>query len=141
MARKKESEKKERSSGMFFRHTRYETVQGVFAVIFFVVGIFFSLAAFEKAGPVGVFFYVLFKKLFGVGYFLLPLFFFMLCLAFILNIKQHFTTGKIISALVGLFSSLGIVNLIVTNQGGKIGYIISTPLLRLFAFDASLIIL
>ncbi len=145
MARKKESEKKGKETKRLFEHTKQETLQGVFSVIFFVVGIFFVLASFGKAGIVGEKLYYFFKLLFGVGYFLLPLFFFILCLSFILNIKQHFTTGKIISALVGLLSGLGIVDLILKDQGGvgggTIGHLISFPLLKLFAFPVSLVIL
>lgn len=142
MARKKEDNSdKEGVSLNIFKHTKEETLQGVFAVIFFVLGIFFTLASFNKSGVVGETLYGWLKMLLGVGYFLLPLFFFILSLTFLKNLKRHFSLSKVVSSLLAFFSSLGIVDILLRNKGGLIGHYISAPLLKLFAVYASLVIL
>ncbi len=128
------------------KDVKEETLQGVFAVISVVIGIFFTLAAFHKSGIVGEKLYVLLKSLLGVGYFLLPLFAFLLSISFVKDLKQHFTYSKIVTSLLAFFSSLGIVDLLATSfqatdKGGIIGYYISSPLLKVFDFWASLVIL
>src|SRR3989344_5502256 len=55
-----------------------ETRHSVIAILFFVIGIFFSIAPFGKAGFVGTSVYGGFQYLLGVGYFILPLLLFLL---------------------------------------------------------------
>ena len=50
-----------------------DTHKSVWAVVFIGVAVILFLASFQKAGPVGGFFYILFNDLFGLGYYLLPL--------------------------------------------------------------------
>ncbi len=138
---KEEKGKDKGSSWNIFQHTKEETLQAVLGVVFLVFGIFFTMTPFHRAGLVGERLYLLLKFLLGVGYFLFPLFFFVLSFSFFKNIKQHFTIAKVLYVLLAFFSSLGIVDLIRANQGGKIGHLISTPLLNLFAFQASIVIL
>jgi DNA segregation ATPase FtsK/SpoIIIE, S-DNA-T family len=147
---KSSSDKKQTN---IFGYTSDETIQGIFAVAFFVFGTLFTLAEFGRAGWVGENVFGIFVFLLGGGYFLLPLLFFTLSVIYFRNIKQRFGYGKIISALCALFSSLGIIetiwndSLYTTNTGtsvhigGFIGHIIYAPLFKLFQFDATLVIL
>lgn len=128
------------------KDVKAEILQGVFAVISVVVGIFFTLAAFDKGGLVGVKSYNILKSLLGIGYFLLPLFALLMAVSFIKDLKQHFTYSKIVTSLLAFFSSLGIVDILAASfgsgdKGGIIGYYISHPLLTVFDFWASLVIL
>ncbi|MEK7645381.1 MAG: DNA translocase FtsK 4TM domain-containing protein [Patescibacteria group bacterium] len=128
------------------KDVKAETLQGVFAVISVVIGIFFTLAAFHKGGLVGEKSYSVLKSLLGIGYFLLPLFAFLMAVSFIKDLKQHFTYSKIVTSLLAFFSSLGIVDILAasfgsSDKGGIIGYYISHPLLTVFDFWASLVIL
>jgi S-DNA-T family DNA segregation ATPase FtsK/SpoIIIE len=142
MARKKEQkEVEEKSKFDLFSETQEETLRGVFAVISLVFCIFFTLSAFGLSGRAGVKIFDLFISLFGVGYFLVPLFFLLLSLSFLKNLKQDFTLGKIASATFSFFSSLGIVSVLFPDQGGLIGKGVSTPLVYLFAPYASLVFL
>lgn len=147
MARKKEVGISKHLEGINpIRDVKAETLQGVFAVISVVIGIFFTLAAFDKAGLVGQKSYSILKSLLGIGYFLLPLFAFLMAVSFIRDLKQHFTYSKIVTSLLAFFSSLGIVDLLATSfqatdKGGVIGYYISHPLITIFDFWASLVIL
>jgi S-DNA-T family DNA segregation ATPase FtsK/SpoIIIE len=123
------------------KQTTHETRQGVFAVISFVLAIFFILAALHKSGVAGEKIYSALLWLFGIGYFLVPLFFILLTISFLKNIKKKFTLAKSISAFIAFLSSLGLVDLLIRNQGGKLGHIVSAPLISLFAIYASFIIL
>lgn len=128
------------------KDVKAEILQGVFAVISVVVGIFFTLAAFHKGGLVGEKSYSVLKSLLGIGYFLLPLFALLMAVSFIKDLRQHFTYSKIVTSLLAFFSSLGIVDILAasfgsSDKGGVIGYYISHPLLTVFDFWASLVIL
>lgn len=120
---------------------REGTIQAILAVVSTVVAIFLILAAFNKAGIVGENVYFFLKQLLGVGYFLLPVFFIVLVVLFIQNIRKHFQTLKIISSVLSLVAALGLVDLMARDQGGYVGHYITAPLLALFEFYVSLSIL
>lgn len=123
------------------KHIAEETLQGVFALLCFVLGIFFVLARFDLSGIAGEKTFYFFNMLFGVGYLLLPAFFFLLSLSFILNLKQHFNWIKVTSSSVAFLAGIGIVDIVLRNRAGLVGHLISTPLLKLFATYTSLIFL
>lgn len=143
MARKKDQKEvvsvKEKEP--LFSDAQEEILRGVFAVASIVLCIFFILSAFGLSGRAGVEIFDLFITLFGVGYFLVPLFFLLLSVSFLKNLKQDFTIGKIVSALFAFFASLGIISVLFPEQGGLIGKGVSTPLLYLFANYTSLVFL
>ncbi len=139
---KKIKEKEEIASGWgLFKHLKEETVQGMIAIVFLVVAIFLMLSAFSKGGPVGDTVYKIMKLLLGVGYFLLPILLVMLCVSFLRSLKKDLAIPKIIGSLFFFLSGLGIVNLVFVDQGGYIGHFVSTPLVKLFDFTATLLIL
>jgi S-DNA-T family DNA segregation ATPase FtsK/SpoIIIE len=140
MARKKKEENTEARFN-FFKNLREETAHGVFAVIFFVFGVFFLLASFGKAGFLGEKTYQIFRLLFGYGYFLLPLVSFMLCVFFFQSTKRSFAGTQSVGSVVFLLSALGIINMLKTNGGGIIGKLVSKPLVSLFDVYATGIIL
>ena len=82
MAQKEKKDKKKAKDADDVPEQRYlkdETLRAILAVAFFVLGIFFLLAAFGKGGKVGeVSYYVFHDTLFGVGFYLLPVLFFIL---------------------------------------------------------------
>lgn len=119
---------------------KQEILQGVWAVVFFATTIFLSLAAFNKAGIVGSYTYALLTKLAGIGYFLLPVTSFLLSVSFLKSLKKEFAFTQVIGAFILLFSGLGFINIIAPNKdaGGFIGNIISSPLMAMFGFYASL---
>lgn len=131
-----------------------ETRQGIFAVSFFVLAVIFILASIKTgvpgsevyyAGPVGKEVYYLLSLLLGVGYFLLPLFFLMLSISFFKKEERNFNKLKVFGGILFFISGLGIIDLISkqywTAQGGKLGWLISTPLFSMFGYYASAIIL
>ncbi len=108
-----------------------ETMQAVFAILFFAVALLSILAAFDKAGFVGVYAYKALKWLLGLGYFLLPAMLIMLGIACLKGVKREFEISKLGSALLFFFSGLGIVELLDAHQGGFLGYYIAHPLVSL----------
>lgn len=108
-----------------------ETMQAVFAILFFAVALLSILAAFDKAGFVGVYAYKALKWLLGLGYFLLPVMLIMLGIACLKGVKREFEISKLGSALLFFFSGLGIVELLDAHQGGFLGYYIAHPLVSL----------
>lgn len=131
-----------------------ETKQGILAVVFFVLAVIFILASIKTgtpghevyyAGPVGKEIYHLLSILLGIGYFLIPLFFLMLSISFFRSEERDFTKIKIFGGLLFFISGLGLIDIVSKEYwnaaGGKVGWLISTPLSNMFGFYAGVIIL
>ncbi|MES2409605.1 MAG: DNA translocase FtsK 4TM domain-containing protein [Patescibacteria group bacterium] len=118
-----------------------ETMQSILSIVFFLVALLFILASVGKAGLVGINVYEFFSKLFGIGYFLIPLLFAMLGVSFLKTLAQRFSITKIIFGLVFFFSSLGIIEIASATSGGAVGQIMVKPLIELFDVNLSVILL
>jgi len=151
MGRKKKEESLKDKVNLF-EHLKEETLQGVFAVIFFVLGIFFILAAIPHAGgtdgihnglagPVGDTLFDFFKMLFGFGYYLLPAILFMLCVSFFQSLKRSFAGTQTFGSLLFFLSALGLITIMNDSGGGVVGRFIANPLISLFEVYATSIIL
>ncbi|MBI5798946.1 MAG: hypothetical protein HZB10_03365 [Candidatus Yonathbacteria bacterium] len=104
----------------------------VLAILFFVIGIFFSVAAFGKAGVLGESVYGGFDYLLGVGYFALPLLLFLLGISFFRESRPNIAMTASIGAFLFLFSMLGLVDIFSAGAGGTLGWLASSPLVKLF---------
>ncbi|MBI3634518.1 MAG: DNA translocase FtsK 4TM domain-containing protein [Candidatus Yonathbacteria bacterium] len=110
-----------------------ETRHSIIAIFFLAIGIFFSIAPFGKAGFVGENIYRMFSYLLGVGYFILPLLFFLLGISLFRTTKENIALTTSLGAFLFLFSSLGLMNIFSgENDGGLLGNIASYPLVKLF---------
>ena len=122
-----------------------ETKQAIIAITFLVLFVIFLLSAFGKAGMVGDQIYHYLSELLGIGYYLIPLFFLMLSISFFRSEEKEFNRIKVVGGLLFFISGLGLIDLVSrtywTAAGGWLGHIISSPLLNLFSFVASTIIL
>ena len=117
----------------FFSGLSPEIRHSVVAILFFVGGLFLSIAPFGKAGFVGTSVYSGFEYLLGVGYFILPTLFFLLGISFFREARRSVAGTASVGAFLFLFSMLGMVNIFSGNDaGGLLGRIISTPLVKLF---------
>ncbi len=123
------------------RRLKTETLHWVLAIIFFVLAIFLILASLGSGGIVGKSVFEISSYLLGVGYFLLPVLFLILGASYAQEVKANFATNKIFGSLLFVLSGLGIVEILLMNQGGVVGSLISTPLIKLFDITASLIFL
>jgi len=137
MGRKKKKEKQTN----IFSNLQEGTLQGVIAIVLFVLVIFLVLASLGAAGRVGNYSYKGLTFVLGLGYFLLPLIFLMLGISFLRSLKKNIALIQTIAGVFFFFSGMGIINLILPNQGGIIGKLISAPLIRLFDFYIALLVL
>jgi len=118
-----------------------ETVQGIVAIILFVLAIFLLLSSFNYGGIAGDKLYYFLEKLFGIGYYLLPATLFILGYSNLKEFKENFVMTKVLSSLVLFLSGLGLIDSIFVGEGGAVGKIVSTPLLKFFDLYISLIFL
>ncbi len=116
------------------------TKRAIVVVLLFVLGIFLTLAAFGAAGIAGSDAYRLFAYLLGVGYFLLPILFFVLAGTALKEEATGFTPLKIGASLLFIFAGLGFID-IVAGKGGLVGSAIADPAVHFFDIYAALIVL
>lgn len=142
MAKKdKKSKKNKNDEDSFISSISKETLNAVLGVASLVVTTLLVLAAFDIGGPVGGFVYMTLTFLFGVGYYLVPLVFFMLAISFFRSHEKDFALPQFIGSILFFFSSLGVVDVLLPVRGGMVGGAISKPLVSLFDVYLSLIIL
>ncbi len=144
MARKNKKEKTKKDSGdesSVSSHLQEETLRGILAVIFFVLGIFLTLASFGKGGIVGAKAFTLFSFLFGIGYYLLPILFFILCVSFFRSLQKKLAITHTIGGILFFISGLSLIDIAVVGRGGVVGHYTSMPFLKMFDIFASVIIL
>ncbi|MBU6370709.1 MAG: DNA translocase FtsK 4TM domain-containing protein [Patescibacteria group bacterium] len=145
MAKQKEKTRKNDAKESSWSRVKGETKQAIIAIAFLVLFVIFLLAAFGKAGMVGNQLYTYLSELLGIGYYLIPLFFLMLSISFFRAEEKEFNRIKVAGGLLFFVSGLGLIDLVsrtyFTASGGWLGHIISTPLLNLFSFAASAVIL
>lgn len=118
-----------------------ETWNAIYGVGSLVATIILTLAAFGVGGPVGGFIYKWLSYLFGLGYYLVPIVFFMLSMSFFRAAERVFAIPQVIGSTLFFLSGLGVVDILAPTKGGVVGGLISKPMLSLFAIYLSLIIL
>jgi DNA segregation ATPase FtsK/SpoIIIE, S-DNA-T family len=133
--------KKKGMSLKFFSHLDPETVHVIWGIVFLVLALFLGLSSMGNAGVVGGYIFNFFEMLLGVGYFLLPVFCVLVGFMFFGSLRREVTLGQILSAVLFFFSSLGLVDVFSNNNGGAIGKIISSPLLKFLDTYATVVIL
>ncbi|MFA5888945.1 MAG: DNA translocase FtsK 4TM domain-containing protein [Candidatus Paceibacterota bacterium] len=145
---KRKEKKKEFEDKTNSNHLQKETLNTIIAVVFFVFGIFLILSSgpIDKGGKVGVGAYKIFHYLFGVGYYLLPILFFILCVSFFRSLQKKLALTHTVGGTLFFISSLALINILSQNvggteSGGVIGGFISKPLLNMFDVFVSVIIL
>src|SRR5258708_7090398 len=140
MARKN-GKQNDSKNGRSYLHIPEETKRSIAAVVLIIAGILLLLAGIGVAGPGGSDIHNLFRYLLGaIGYFLLPLLFFMLAGTTLREASSGFTPIKIASGAIFVFSGLGFLAL-VSNSGGLVGSVIADPAVRFFDVYASLVVL
>jgi len=116
-----------------------ETKRAIIVVLLVVAGLFLTLASFDAAGIAGSDAYRLFAKLLGVGYFLLPVLFFVLA-GNALRPREGITTLKLIASALFFVAGLGFIQM-VSHNGGLLGGVIADPAVKYLDIYASLIVL
>ena len=114
-----------------------ETRHGIIAIVSLAIATFFILAGFGYAGNIGTFAFRILSKLFGTGFYAVPIVFILLGLSFFQATRPNFVLARFIAALVSYISLLSITSIIFrdvqTITGGLIGETIAKPLEQLFS--------
>ncbi|MES2216321.1 MAG: DNA translocase FtsK 4TM domain-containing protein [Patescibacteria group bacterium] len=130
MAKKKSKENEDKKS--IIDEVPNYTKQAIMGICSFVVALIFLLAAFAKAGIIGDYAFTWLSKLFGVGYYLIPVVFIMLGISLFRGMEHKMGYSKTAGAILFFISGLGIIYLLPEHAGGIIGRWIATPLIKLF---------
>ncbi len=117
-----------------------ETKRAIIVVLLIIIGLFLVLAAFGAAGVAGSDAYRLIASLLGIGYFLVPLIFFILAGNALRPMEGVFSPLKLISSALFFIAGLGFIQ-IVSDHGGLLGNVIAAPALKYLDIYASLIVL
>jgi len=117
----------------------HETKKSVWAIIYGCIGALLILARVSAAGPVGKFFYGIFETLFGWGYYLLPLIFFMMAGTFLISERRKIYAITFIGSVLFVLSGLGLIDIIFPDKGGFIGMAVGS-LKNLFGYVGALVI-
>jgi TRAP-type C4-dicarboxylate transport system permease small subunit len=99
----KKPKEKNKETGSSSAILQEETIRGIVAVLFFVLSIFFILASFHKAGMVGEKSYELLSYLFGVGFYVLPILFLILCISFFRTLHKKLALTHSVGGLLFFF--------------------------------------
>ncbi len=136
---KNKKRKNNKKEDKIFSDVHSDVKKNISVVIFLGLAIIFILAAAGQAGPVGNRFYEIFEKIFGLGYFLLPVTSFILAFSFILPEERKLWKTTISGALLFIISALGFIDIVSPGSGGLTGEFIGS-LEKLFGTPASIII-
>ncbi|MFP4617136.1 MAG: DNA translocase FtsK 4TM domain-containing protein [Candidatus Paceibacterota bacterium] len=121
---------------------REDTVRAIASVLSFVAGIFFVLAAFDLGGIAGKYSFEFLFKLFGAGYFFIPLVLILIGATLLRSLENAFNKVHALGALLFFISGVSLAGLLTHGDGGGlIGGFIASPLEKFFDFYASFIIL
>ena len=151
MARHKRKEKFEEKSRKE-RESRFdisqETKNSIWGIASFIVATISILSFVGKAGWAGEGFNIFARSLFGWGFFIVPVAFFLLGFAFVKSISRKIYHSAVFGTLLFVLSILGTFYIFGNGnfdtrlvQGGYLGVILGVPLLSAVGFGASLIIL
>lgn len=139
MARRKKNKENQENAKKESPSLHPDIKKIIFIIVFLALAVLFILAAVNQAGPVGVWFYKIFKKLFGWGYYLFPIVSFLLAFSLVAAEKKKIFGFTLVSSFVFLISGLGFIDIISPGRGGLTGIIIGS-LKTPFGTTASLVI-
>ena len=117
-----------------------ETKRAITVVLLVVAGLFLTLASFDAAGIAGSDAYRLFAKLLGVGYFLLPVLFFVLAGNALRQERGGITPLKLVASALFFVAGLGFIQ-VVSRSGGLLGGFIADPAVKYLDDIAALVVL
>ncbi len=133
--------KKDAPRSSFLLQLKDETKRWVVSILAFLGFAFFVLAYFEKAGVVGDIVKEIFSVLFGIGYFLFPLFLFLLSINLLFVNRPRFLAHALIGGGLFIASGLALIHTFNAEGAGMLGAYFSGPFIALFDIVATKIIL
>ncbi len=123
--RKKRKKDREEEENQHIFSLEPEIKSSIYSVVFLLVAFLLILSRFNLAGVVGQIIFLVFDKLLGAGYFLLPLIFVILAFRSFKSAEGKIEVNylNLVGSLLILFSSLSLLELLFPGQGGIIGKI------------------
>lgn len=126
-----------------------ETRQSIWGVVLLVLGFFVLLSIFKMAGVAGEYFFNIFSKFLGFGFYILPVLLVIVGISFMKNGRPQVARLHAITSILVLLSTLGIMDIAVNGAGastniilgGYLGVISSFPFVKLFGIYAGILIL
>ncbi|MEZ4102955.1 MAG: DNA translocase FtsK [Candidatus Paceibacterota bacterium] len=120
-------------SEIFGIELKQETKQTILIIFLFIFSLFFILAGFGAAGVAGDFTYTNLRKLFGVGYALLPIILMLVGLSIYKAERQKVGLVNSIASILFLLSGLGFISIVAgTENAGILGKFSAWPFIKLF---------
>jgi len=105
-------------------------VRTISAIACFAIALLSLFASFGMAGWGNAIFSFL-EKMFGIGYFLIPIIFAILGITYLRGVEHRMETTKIVGSVLFFLSSLGIIYLISDRAAGVVGGFLAKPLIQL----------
>ncbi len=117
-----------------------ETRHSVLAIVFFALGLFFILAAFNYGGLAGRLVFGVLYRGFGIGYGLFPITTVVLGFSFLKSVRPNFLKSRLVGGLIFFFGALGILGTLRSGErlGGLLGHLLALPLLKVFDLPLTL---
>lgn len=138
----KKSKNQAKNKGRWNSGLENETKRSILIVFSFTVFAVLLLSLFGKAGVLGGYIKDILTSLFGKGFFVAPIAFFFLGASLIKVFPQKMFLGVFAGVVFFFLSSLGLLDIIFEPySGGYAGFLISYPLLYLFDYWVSAILL
>ncbi|MEK7479529.1 MAG: DNA translocase FtsK [Patescibacteria group bacterium] len=100
--------------------------RSIWVIALVAIAVILLLAAAGKAGPVGILLFKLLHKLFGVGYYLLPLVSLFYVFALVAPGERRLFGITAIGGIVFIISSLGFLDIVAPAKGGLAGVLVGT---------------
>ncbi len=113
--------------------------KNIWVVLFLGIAILFVLAGAGQAGPWGRNIYGVLNKLFGWGYYLLPVVFFIVAFSLVAPERKRILWLIFTAGILFVASGLGVIDIISPGAGGLLGLVLGS-LKRPFGMTASLVI-
>jgi hypothetical protein len=137
----------EMEPGFFTPTLKEETKHGVISVICLVLAFFFLLASWHGAGAAGDTTYNALYRLFGTGFFIIPLSLVLLGISFARSIKPNLMSLRLIAGLIFFLAALALVGFLAPSpdstlvNAGFLGRLIASPLNKFFGFYSLIFLL
>lgn len=103
-----------------------DTKKSVWGVVFAGAALVLALAGFKSAGPAGAFTFDILSRLFGWGYFILPLTLIMLAIVFFTARERRFVGVTLIGGALLILAVLGIMEIASPGKGGYLGLVLGS---------------
>lgn len=121
-----------------------DTKRGILVIVFLTLTVISVMSFFGKAGYAGYLYFRMIEKLFGNGYWFLPILSFILAIIILRSLRK-FNWGRaaFFGSVVLVLSFLAILDFIFGEEGngGLLGLIFKMPLEKFFSVSASIVIL